>query len=728
MIGRYILVTLGILAIAWTTYVSIDLIDKEDDLAPQTIFGLEDKELLMIHRPDEFSWDALQFRTTFRNKELLGKVTNYPDHLKTIYISSTRSHLILEASYFWTRRAVKSLFKDSGLNPKFDGLQSFSIKNFTGKIYRNRLYLTNKDYSTNPSIENWIVFDRKSSASHLIFREGGFEITDLYFKEDGRVDYVMSKIAGLKGAQVNDKELFAAALPSNLENYHFYEKHFLEGKDETFRNSPMKEWIDKGFVLFDIKGTPIIITDFKESQDPVNSMFDFVKQDPDNQEYGYFQNIELMDGFPQNPEKGIYVYNMDNYAVISGDQRLCEELVANFRLGNTLIKDQERMTEIWGKLPARVSERFCSKESMFSFAVYNERLLKTVLPAKRSAGSNTPESDKGYTAFNMGGNIHDIMIQAGSGSFLAVTSSGKLRSYRKGERLWEKNLNSEPIGKIARVKWRELPYFLITTKNAVHLIDEEGNSPAGFPAVASDKQIAAQATVYTWKGRTWVLVVNSSGDVLVLNQGGRREAVIKTGLGSVSDPVDVWVSQRKVFYGVRGQGTFKMYEADSRREFRSFNLPSSSLSLKVNNELFLFGIEGGELSKTDQKGNRTSFGGGWSDFTIDQVVQADGKIWIILHDATTVKLVDDNGRNWYTMITAAQEIEAVTFNFEHGAKSLISVVDGLENDVYLYGLNGQLIGDRPFEGSKLSAADEDALGTRYLTTVVDGFVVQHSIK
>ena len=42
MLGRYVLLTLGVIALLWTGYVAIDLIDKKDELAPLQYFGKED--------------------------------------------------------------------------------------------------------------------------------------------------------------------------------------------------------------------------------------------------------------------------------------------------------------------------------------------------------------------------------------------------------------------------------------------------------------------------------------------------------------------------------------------------------------------------------------------------------------------------------------------------------------------------------------------------------------
>jgi hypothetical protein len=171
-----------------------------------------------------------------------------------------------------------------------------------------------------------------------------------------------------------------------------------------------------------------------------------------------------------------------------------------------------------------------------------------------------------------------------------------------------------------------------------------------------------------------------------------------------------------------------MIDSDSKKEFRTFGIPANSQSIKMNNELLFFALQGDQLVKIDQKGNQQSLGGGWTDFDLTEVQTNEGKIWIVLHNSTTVKLVDESGRSWHTINTNAREIDALDINFKQGSNSLISVVDGLENDVYLYSLNGQVIGNSSFEGGSICFADEDALGARILTTVVDDFVVQHTIK
>lgn len=729
MLGRYILISLGIIAIFWTAYVSIDLIDKKDELSPTQLFGLEDKELLVIHRADEFDWNAVPFKTTLSNKTLLDQIGELPKNINSLFISSNRSHLLFESSDLWSRKRIYKLFESSGQKPRFDGVQSFRLNGYYGKIYRNRLYLFAKEMNTSTLAENWLILDKKASASLVKLEKDGFQLTDIYLKSDGRVDYITRKDKALKGKQIRDKELFAHVLPVDIDEYHFYEREFLGSQDETFSKSPMFEWVDKGLVLLSVDGKYAVISDFKESQDPVNSLFDFIKKDPENLPYGFFQNLELMKGFPENPSKGFYAYNMDDYVVMSQDQDLCEQIVANYRLGNTLSQHPDKVNLIFGKLPAKVSERHTGADIQLSRSVYKGQLFQTFLQQKRSNLSQfETEQEIGYKTFKLGGKIHDFFVQPGEGNFIAVTKGGLLRAYQKGSRSWEKNLNGEPVGEIAKVKWKDMPYWLITTKNSVYLFDEQGNIPEGFPSVAADKQLVAPASVYSWKGRYWILAVNSNGDILQLDQIGRRYAKINTGLSDVIAPIDIWVSQRKVYYGIRNDEIFKMIDAESKREHRSFSLPKNSISFKNNNEVYFYALDNDQLVKFDQKGNRTNLGGGWQDYKLSSVNESEGKIWLTLQGSSSVKLVDNNGKSWHSLSSSSQNIESVSVEFISGGKSIITMVDGLENDVYLYGLNGQIIGNESFEGSFKVKTMTQASGTKLLTTIVDDFIVQHTIK
>jgi hypothetical protein len=727
MLGRYVLLTLGVIALLWTGYVAIDLIDKKDELAPLQYFGKEDGSILIIHRQNEVDLSTINFKTTEGNSILINSLSFESANVKSVFLSEKRSHILLESNELWSRELVRELFNASTESLDFSGINSFKTGKYEGEIYRNRLYLSQQKFNTTISENNWTKHDVKSSASLVQFNAADFTLTDIYFKSAGRIDYVTKTNSNSVGNQVKDKSLFALVLPSNLSNYHFYEKEYLGSIDETFKDNPMYAWMDKGMVEFTYNEQVVIISDYRQSQDPVNSLFDFVKLDPNNDQYGYFEEVKLTKSFPKESSSGFYAFSMDDFVVLSTDKETCEKIVAEYKLGNTLSQKPDRMEEIFAGLPERVSERYASSASKFSKTVYKNQLFQTILPSGQENLADEIVKPKESVTMKMGQTIQDFIVLNGNGNIIAITKNGNVAAFTNGKRNWERNLGSSSIGSIEEVNLNGQNYFVFTTKNGLHLIDQQGNSPAGFPFIINDSEFTAIATNYTWKNKSYFVLPDSKGNLQQIDFSGRKTNTLKSGISDIQTPVDVWVSNRKLFFGVRNSSMFKMFDADSKREFRSFSIMENSTSTKVENELIQFAISNAELIRYDQKGNKNTLKGNWKNFSLQGVTE-DLSHNLIAYSTGVLKLIDPTG-NIVTIINSnAKEIDNVSVNSLANGKTVICIVDGLENDVYLHGLNGQMFVNQSFEGTGKSVVTEVANGKYLLTTIVDDFIVQYSVN
>lgn len=729
MFGRYILIAIGILAFVWTCFVAFDLIDKKNELAPQQLFGKEDSLVIIIHRTEEVNWEIVEQRTGTKRNPLLSRMQSFPEELKTIYVSSKRNHLLFESAVPWTKKSLSDLLEQTG-KIEFKGSQQILLESYTGKVYRNRLYLFEKEFTSSLIASDWTKFDRKASLSIIDLSTAIPGSTDIYFKESGLVEYVSGATKGITGKKIDDQELFSRALPKNIKNYHFLEKNYLLSTDVIFKNSPMKDWIDNGLVRFDFESADVIVTDYLQSQDPVNSLFDFTQKDPLNQSYGFFQNIELMKGFPKNVKKGFYAYSMDDFVVISSDQQSCEKIVAEFRLGNTLSQSPEQLKMIFGKLPARVSERFVSETDQSSFSVYNNVLIETRFPnssKNQNASENNSDDNVKADSYKFGSAIHDFISNDGKGNITAVTKNGLVRQYKNGLKSWERNIASEPVGIIQQVDFKGSKRIVVTTKNGVHLFDQNGNSPEGFPIIVADRQLTCEAAVYTWRNKSYIVATNSNSEMLIFDQNAKRISTINTGLTQIKEAPIVWVSQRKPYIGLNDGQQFKMYEAESRREYRKFDLPGRSIAIKKSNELIHYCLSEGSLIKIDQKGKRTTISSNLNDHTLAGIDQNDEQLKFILTSKEAVLVIDENGRTFFNISSKVKEFEFVKFNSMISSKSLLAIVDGMENDVYLHSPNGELIGGKPLEGC-LKALVQRSGGMLLITSVVDDFIVQYTLN
>jgi hypothetical protein len=723
MLGRYVLITLGIVALLWTGYVAIDLIDKKNELSPLILFGKEDKQVLILHRPSEVKWSDLEVKLQSEVEQLLFSIQDFPEFVQAVYVSTSRNHILLESSVHWNREQINLLFGKSS-KIQFNGINEFKMGEFIGKLYRNRLYLTNTSYQTTQMSFEWNRQDKKSSASIVEFTETNFTVTDIYFKEEGRIEYIARVRDDIRGNQVNDKELFAHVLPKDLKDYYFYETEYLSSTDNVFAESPVRAWIDQGLVLFKINNIDVLITDFRESQDPVNSLFDFTRKDPLNQSFGFFQNMELLKGFPSLPKKGFYAYSMDDFVVISADQSTCEKIVADYKLGNTLIQSKDKINLIYGKLPAKVSERVITVEKQMAKSVKNGLLIETVFPLSASSPQeddsvNSPET------FKQGARIHDFIAEAGKGNVFVLTTTGIVRSYENGKKIWERNLATEPIGSLKRVLVYGKSHLLVTTKNGIHLFDENGQIPSGFPVVVADRQLSSGATLYNWKNKSYILGMNATGDLLIFDQNGKRISIISSGMITGQYPPEVWVSQRKLFYGVRDDQQFRMYDAESRREHRSFKIPEKTYPIKKPNELFFIALDKGQLLRIDQKGNKTIIAKNLDNWKLNEINESFD---VLLSTGEQAKVLNEHGQVKMNIATLAKQIEFLKLSNIISGRTVLTVIDGLQNDVYLYGLNGKLIIDKPFPGTLKAVVHEEKSNQFRLTTIVDDFIVQYTIN
>lgn len=70
------------------------------------------------------------------------------------------------------------------------------------------------------------------------------------------------------------------------------------------------------------------------------------------------------------------------------------------------------------------------------------------------------------------------------------------------------------------------------------------------------------------------------------------------------------------------------------------------------------------------------------------------------------------------------EIEGVNYFNLNSGKTVVSILDGLENNVYLYNMNGTKLTDRSLEG-KTKVNVSSTSNSLIITTVVDDYVIQY---
>ncbi len=724
MFARYFFIFLGIISIAWIGYVAGDLVDKKTSFAPISVFGKEDGKILVINRKSEFNAEQIPFKSIPKNNEVLNSILPNMSDKHTVFISANRKNLLIQWNQNWTGSTIRNLFRNSHLKTKKTGMHSYEISGYEVEQYKNILYFHEPGLHTT-LVESWDKFDKKSSASLIDLTNESPITTDVYFKESGKIQFSSKNIKEVSGKHMNDKNLFSEVLPINISNYHFFEKNYAAGTDEDFRKSPMLNWVDKGFVCFEFKGKKVLLSDYKTGQNPINILNDYYKKETENEEHAFFKNTMLCSDFKKSATNGFFLYIQNDYVIICEDMAICEDIVTQNKIGRTLATDSDAIYTIYGGLPSLVSERYVeSVSNKFSRTIYKSKILESRI----SSNLETPSKIAGVSGIetltmNVDMVIKDFISFNGKGNCVVLTATGELIYFSNGKNTWIKNLNSKSIGKITFIEQYEL--ILVTCKNSIHLMDRNGKYTFGGPIELGGKNASQPATYYKWKNKMYFAYPDEAGNIIVFDSRRRLYSVINSNLSAIAAPVDVWVSQNKLFYGIRNKIAFKMFDAERKREFRSFPLPTESQSLVQEDELLLFSHENGNLIYYDQKGNKNEFDIPCSG-ELKKSQEGRNDIFLSNYSNSQITIFGKYG-------TLLGKVRVDFSNVENwdvfylNNKTYVTGIDGIENNLYLYDLDGKKIIEKPLEGSTKSMLNlSDNVLT--LTTILDKYIIQYNFK
>lgn len=723
MFARYFFIILALISCAWIGYVALDLVNKKEAYQPSTLFGKEDEKILIINQLNEFNWEDFQFETTIKNKSFVGELFANNLEFKSVYISAKRNHFLIESNLNWSMSEIERIFRQAKIPFEKVSFKSISANGYTINFVKNYLYFSTQNFSTTV-IEDWIKLDKKSSAS-IVHLSPNFSVTELYKNANNTIEFSTSNLSNIKGRQVNDIELFSIAIPKDLESYHFIEKEYCASIDPVFKTNPMYNWIDKGFVEITFKGERVLISDYKDGQEPLQILYEFQHNETENNTHDHYKGIALTNSFPKNKSEGFHVYKMNDFVVIAEKQAICEQVIADNKLEKTLVTDAQTSSALFSSLPKRVSERFVSRNQKYSKTIYKTHILETRIASKAKTEITQAEKEDEIPSITMDtdGFVEDFIAFNGGGNIVSLTKDGRLKGFKNGKSIWSKLVSGRIVGKIQQIM--DGKTFVITCSNSIHVLDIDGNYKFGGIINLGSKPAMQMATFYRYKGKEYLVYPTQQGELVTINGTGKQQSIIQSKATDIVTEVDVWTSQNKLYFGVHDNASFKMIDVERKREHRSFAVPTDAKSVSLANELTHLASENGKLISINQKGNKVlttiSFSG-----TLSKIYDNLLTDYICAIRNSHVTIIDQNGQlkmNIQTDFSTIDHIHLTNIN----SRTYVSIIDGLENNVYLYDQNGRKITHSTLEGSKKCVLSTQG-NHLILTSIIENYIVQYEIN
>lgn len=714
MIGRIILAVVFIGSLIWIGLVGIDILSVKSNYVPQNTFGAEDGKVLVVNRPNEVRYAQVEGFSESPIFNIVAKLN--PNSFVRGYFSFNRSHLILKRGDNWTQKNITQLLTASDQKPIFEG-DGFKVNGFEGRYFKSSLYLSTGDIKRPQDIldESSFFVDKKSSVSIIDFDIVKVKsVSDLYFLPNDKINYVATNVDKILGHQIKDEEIFSSVVTSKFSSYHFRERDFMSSTDSVFANGPLSQWCLSGVLEIDYKGESVLITDYIDGQDPILIMNDLI-QKVDEVSF----DIPLTEKFPAK-NKSYFIKYIEDLIVISESENACDKVIGDFKLGKTIALNKNVLNMVYGRLPKSVSERYVSESESFSKTVFKNKILQTRFDSSIATEKNI---QKETISINCGFDIDNFIVLEGDGNVVVHGENGELSAYNNGEEVWKTTIDDKIIGQIQLIDlyYNNNAYILFNTSDKIYLFNMKGELSPGFP-VKLEEEITNEVKFYRWLGKSYFLVGLVNNQVAKFDGKGRELEIIKSKI-AVSSKIDVWASQGKLFGGFKNEHVFEMFNFEKNASHRIFDLPGKTYSSKIPNELIQFAIVENRLVKIDQKGEKFSFG----SYENGKILSIDNSLKnpsVIIKSNNNIHFVNHEGMSFGEIKLAFNEVEDVVIYNSKSGKIYAAVIDGLENNVYLYDINGEMIREKTLEGqTKVSVINGN--GGTEVSTIIDQFFVQY---
>jgi hypothetical protein len=623
---------------------------------------------------------------------------------------------VAEQKENWSKKSVEKLLTNGLFNFEFTGRRSFKFGNLIGEFRNNQLAIYQGEQTV--SVINFPLVDTKSSYSIIDFNEKEPIVTDVYQKADKTLSYKKMKLANSKAKQCDDKLLFSSLISTNFSKYIFYENNYFSETDTTFRKSEFKKWIKNGIVFLSNGSAEVAIFDFKEGQNPIQNLNDIFGLPEKNETFGEYDKVAFCDNWKQDTISKFYVFEKEGICLVSRNKAYLDEVLTEMSLGKTLSQNQEKSQQIFSTLPRKVIYRSVTSKKSVANSFLNKMLVETICVSKDNMSLNEikDEKVKEYFSMNPGERILNFVTFNGRGNVVLLTETNKLVGYSNGSKRWEKQLSEIPSA--FSIFSFQNSTFSLCTSNETQILDLNGRIIYRFKSVGkvapSSLNIENKEVYFVGDGIDKVNVFNTAGKTLKVL---RLSESIK-GIYS-------YAQNGKAYCVSVGRTTAYVTEIVKRKSTKMISIDSTTQVYPFSSAVYFGSIINGTLTLQQTSGARKSVRLN-QEASLMGAFSQNNQVYVLIRQGKNLKAIDFNGKKLWERTLAIEEISAIHVAVNQSGKTILGILDSIENRLYLYDTKGNRIDESERHGEQKIEISPFGANAFSITTYLGSYLIQYT--
>ena len=718
--GRLILYIVVIVSLFWSVYAGYDLIvNSKTRYAPEFVFTTEDQGVLLVRKVNELKLgdfiklsDKNPFSRELENiqKLNLGKIS--------YFLSAERPLILLEKKSHWKKSEISSLENAITLantSIVFDGVYAILSQGI--------------DVDINTAVKiNFRDGDKKASANFWnLSSPENIVRTDIYALNSGYFQYKSSTSGKKFGKSIADSDEFSTVLPQTIEKYEFYERFYAADQDTVYANSPLSEWVDKGFVVAEFNNQLVLVSDYRAQQTPSLMLIEKATNADSiilDAEIKLFKGVRLSRSFPTNPDASFYLFEIEDKVLFTESLELAKKIQIAYQMGETLGLNQEKSEQLFSGLPTKTNYRKVERDSKKSITFKNSLQFEvtTVPPGEQLIASKTSNWTNSELSNYAGFEPIPDHLRGGYSLFAFNKEGGFILLNNNGDVAWKGSADTSIIDapQIIDIFENGKHQILFTTHKSVYLIDLNGNNVGSFP-YQSDYYMTSSVSYFRWKNTTRFLIGNSKGELAMLNTSGSELNIVQAS----SKPL------RNAAFALNINGNLRGWCIDENNEKHLTYLESPikteklGVSMatkfdKIGGDVFgYFEADGNVYMESMRQSNQPLISEGQLiPVNVEMAVKNNNLLSLFNRNRELIQTIDLGFNEVFSAFIIS--VKSVKYTL---------VLDYFKNNIFCYNNNGELINGFPKEGSsQLKVSYNESSNELNIYTIISNSLVCHKIK
>jgi hypothetical protein len=710
---RLVLLLLGILALGWVVFSSYDLLSNENLVDFRTYFNSKDQAVYIVQDPQALDWENERMVTTELNESLYYTIVKKAKEPVTLFFSAKTTKILIEKKGNWTQKDIKNLF-ENGLFPlQLGKLKQFEFGQLHGKYNRNQLLLFVGELPAAQALR----FNVSAKASYAWLKwdkNKQIRLTETYCKKDAKYRYVKYKNPNPALRKQDDQTLFAAVIPDFFKRYYFYEKSYAKQLDPAFAKSPWFKCIDHGFVHLKQDSASLVIFDFQENSNPIQTLNEFFRKEELNTESASYDKIRFS-SLISDTKTTWHLATYGQFGFASPSKTLLDQALASATLGQTLSQDETLTKRFFANMPSKVSARWVDADQKKTVTLLGRQIIETSYQKLNAQTLEQQDKIRDYFVMNPGFRVLQFAAFAERGNVIALTENHQLVGYINGLRKWEKDLSQEVI-ELYQISG--VPQLIcVQFEHEAQLFDKTGRLVYRLTHDAGTR-----IQVLENKGKKEFICASSSNSVQLYSETG---GLIKQfSLGSKVRQLQTYKQGGKAYVSILTDTQQQIIDVTKRKVAMKQNADSTYVLVGNTSAAFAVKIEKNTATVLSLNGQK-QFEVPARVQCVGSYMQASNQIIVFQRNTSLFAFNTKGQRVWEKTLEA---IELTQFSSFYGPnnQSMLSIIDAVGNQIYLLDDLGRDLDTEKRHGQQEVQLSSFGNNAYSITTFLGNYIIQYN--